>query len=297
MLCSLKKVLGYRIKATDGELGKVRHFLFDDEKWVVRYLVVDTGGFLSRNDVLISPIALKKIAWQAQDIEVSLTKEQVEKSPDIDTQKPVSRQHENDYFSYYGWSGYWGYVGPWGIGPYGIRYPGGYPDRLFVAQMPPPPQNRSELDTHLRSSKEVAGYGVEAKDARFGHVEDFIIDDESWAIRYLAIDTKNYWPSKSVIIAPDWVQSINWPAKTVSIDLNSLVVKNAPEYKADSPISRDYEKQLYDYYGRQTYWSSDVKPSSVEHNVAHTPDAELPDPSAPRVGKEVLTREDAKKAG
>jgi hypothetical protein len=141
MLCSLNHFLGYGIKATDGKLGKVRHFLFDDEKWVVRYLIVDTGGFLSRKEVLISSIAIKTIAWQAHDIEVSLTQAQVEKSPDIDTQKPVSRQDENDYFSYYNWPGYWGYAGPWGIGPYGVTYPGGYPDLSLTETCPLP--NRS----------------------------------------------------------------------------------------------------------------------------------------------------------
>lgn len=266
MLCSLNKFLGYGIQATDGKLGKVRYFLFDDEKWVVRYWVVDTGGVLSRNEVLISPIAMKAISWQAQKFEVSLTRQQVEKSPPIDTQKPVSRQHENDYFSYYGWTGYWGHPGPWGIGPHGMGYPGRYSSRLAVAQ-----DERSDQDSHLRSSKEVTGYRIDAKDARFGHVEDFIIDDESWAIRYLVIDTKNYWPSKSVIIAPDWVDSIDWSTRSLSTDLDSSVVKSAPEFRADSPIHRDYETKLHEHYGRRPYWSSpkNSPPSSQNTASAH----------------------------
>jgi hypothetical protein len=265
MLRSLNGLVGYRIKATDGELGKALEFLFDDEKWVVRYLLVQTGGLFTRTDVLISPIAMTKVDWQAQEIEVSLTKEQVEKSPDIDTQKPVSRQKEKDYFSYYGWPPYWGYPGPWGIGPYGMRYPGGYIDYEAMDREQQGRRLKTDAveDSHLRSSKEVTGYRIDARDGQFGHVEDFILNDESWAIRYLIIDTKNYWPSKSVIVAPGWIKSIDWHTRTVSIDLDKDRIKNGPEYKSSSLVSREYEEKLYAYYNRPPYWSGErsEKPS------------------------------------
>lgn len=225
---SLNGLIGFRIKTTDGELGTVKQFLFDDEKWAVRYLVVQTGGLLSRMEVLISPIAMTKVVWQTRDIEVSLTNEQVEKSPDIDTQKPVSRQQETEYFSYYGWPNYWGTAGTWGIGPFGQMYPGGYPDRISVAQLrkKPPVLASSDFDSHLRSSKEVSGYRIHATDAHIGHLEDFIIDDVSWTIESLVIDTRNFWPGNSVNIAPRWVTSINLETKSVSVDLNKETIKN-----------------------------------------------------------------------
>jgi hypothetical protein len=297
VLISLNKVLGHEIQATDNVIRKVRQFLFDDDQWVVRYLVVDTGNFLSRKDVLISLMSMKKIVWHSKKIEVSMTKDQIEKSPDIDTQKPVSRQHEQVYFSYYGWPGYWGYAGPWSMGLYGIGYPPGqYTDRFLANQVDLYPK-QSEQDSHLRSSKEVTGYGIDATDGSFGHVEDFIFDDQSWTIRYLVIDTKNYWPSPSAIIASDWIRSINWSALKVAIELNGAVVKSAPEFNTDVPVTRDYEKKLYQFYKRIPYWLGEQKLSKMDSSVvAHTAGAELPDPSARRVGKEVLTREDGQNA-
>lgn len=261
MLRSLQNLTDAVILATDGEIGSVDQFYFDDEKWTVRYLVVKTGSWIARKKVLISPIAVQGFDRSLNVIRVSLTRKQVEESPDLDTDKPVSRQMEAQFHDYYRWPYYWTGAGVWGIAP----YPGGMIGRPY-----PIPSTRTDPssgeqpeekgDPHLRSSHTVRGYGIEATDRRFGHVEDFIFDDESWTIRYLVIDTVNFWPSKSVLVSPEWVGSISWADRKFRVNLTEEQIKNSPEFRPDEPINREYEERLYDYYGRPRYWSQDSSP-------------------------------------
>src|SRR5689334_4092581 len=105
---------GFTIGATDGEVGGVNDLYFDDERWVIRYLVVDTGNWLPGRKVLISPHAVRTTQWELRRVDVALTRQQVKGSPDIDTDKPVSRQHEAAFFSYYGYPAYWDGTSLWG---------------------------------------------------------------------------------------------------------------------------------------------------------------------------------------
>src|SRR5215212_2768285 len=118
MLTSAGKLVGYKLGAVDGQFGKVKDFYFDDETWTVRYLVADTGGWLPGLQVLISPFALKSVDHDTKHINVSLTKAQIEKSPPIDADKPVSRQFELAYSQYFGWPMYWYGPSLWGPGPF-----------------------------------------------------------------------------------------------------------------------------------------------------------------------------------
>jgi sporulation protein YlmC with PRC-barrel domain len=253
MLRSARELNGYTIQATDGEVGSVSDLLFDDEHWTVRYLVVDTGGWLPGREVLISPISFGRVDWSTRRFHVQLTRKQVEDSPGIEADMPVSRQHEGRFYGYYGWPVYWGGAGIWG--PY--MYPG--------PLLPPPgalPAERRELveqeeeqyDSHLRSSREVTGYGVQARDGDIGHVEDFLLDDESWQIRYLAVDTVNWWPGKKVLLPPEWLGEVSWIGRSVSVDLLRRTIQNAPEWDPSRPLGRRYEQRLHDYYGRKGYW-------------------------------------------
>jgi uncharacterized protein YrrD len=257
MLRSLKSLKDSVINATDGEIGSVKDFLFDDNKWTVRYLVVHTGSWLSGKQVLISPIAAKGIDTTDRAIQVSLTRDQVRQSPDIDTNKPVSRQQEIKYYDYYQWPYYWGGNGLWGISgnPYlmaGRLYPVTWGPTSYPAQ--------ESGDPHLRSVHALHGYGIEATDHEFGSIDDFIMDTESWSIRYLAIDTNKFLPLKKVIISPDWVDSISWSKQKIRLNLSKETIKNSPEYTADAPVNREYEERLYDYYGRPTYWERNASP-------------------------------------
>lgn len=242
MLRSIKSMFGYIILAKDGDIGKVHDFFFDDEKWTIRYLVVDTRYWLPGRKVLISPVALGQPDWDSMRFPVHLTKEQVENSPDIDTDKPFSRQQQIDLHTYYGWPYYWP------VGGYFVPPPLSPPTKRVKKK----PQ-REMGDPHLRSTKEVTGYHIGATDGGIGHVEDFISEDEDWVIRYMVVDTKNWLPGRKVLISPQWIERVSWNEKKVHVDLSREAVKNSPEYDEAAPVNREYEVRLYDYYGRPTY--------------------------------------------
>lgn len=261
MLRSVNELKGTSIHASDGELGNVDQFLFDDESWAIRYLVVETGKLLGRK-VLISPISIDRKQKTAEGLRLSLTKEQIRNSPGIDTDKPVSRQHEIDYFNYYGYPFYWGGPGLWGATSYPISHPTmargvGHPDRTSGyagAAVKAQAQAAREGDPHQRSTNEVTGYYIEATDGDIGHVEDFVIDDENWAIRYMIVDTVNWWPGKKVVITPQWIKEVRWTDSRVYVDLSRDRIRNAPEYDPARLIDRGYEEKLYDYYRSPKYW-------------------------------------------
>jgi hypothetical protein len=103
MLRSIDDMRGFTIRASDGEIGSVDDFLFDDERWAIRYLVANTGGWLTGRLVLVSPIAFRSVDWDGRRFEVDLTRRQIEDSPSIDADQPVSRWKEEEYFRYYGY--------------------------------------------------------------------------------------------------------------------------------------------------------------------------------------------------
>lgn len=254
MLWSLEHLRGYALRATDGTLGDVHDVLFDDTEWTIRYFVVDTGGWLFGRRVLIIPSVLDRPDPERREFPVALTKEQVENSPDIDTDKPVSRQQETTLHGYYGWPNYW--VMPAAEGAAVPLYPGGHTTETEArAEL----ERRAELeaehaDPHLRSAREVDGYYIRALDGEIGHIDDFLIDESGWRIRYLVADTRNWLPGKRVILSPDWVLRIDWDERTVDVDLNRGQIEESPEYDPSAALQRDYENRLYDYYGRRPYW-------------------------------------------
>jgi hypothetical protein len=247
MLRNAAQLEGFAIRATDGELGTVYQLYFDDETWAIRYLTVTTS-WLGGRRVLISPISVTHADWQAKRLDVALTKKQVENSPDIDTDKPVSRQHEIAYSGYYGYPYYWG--GPFLWGP--AYYPGGV---MAASGDVMTDQIQCEsVDSHLRSTKAVTGYDIEASDGAIGHVAGFIVDDEAWAIRYIEVATKNWWPGKKVLVSPAWIERVSWEDSKVYAGLTREAIKNAPEFVDFTPITRDYENRLHAHYGRSPYW-------------------------------------------
>lgn len=257
MFRSLKNLERYAVSATDGDVGTVVNFLLDDERWVVRYLVVETGTFFNERRVLISPISFRRAEWSTHRFEVTLTMDKIKKSPSIDTDKPVSRQHELDYHAYYGYPYYWGYSGIWAMG--------GYPSLLAAAERNDVPAKEPDKsgDVHLRSAKEVRGYGIQGSDGAIGHVDDFIVDDETWEVRYLVVDTSNWWFGKKVLLAPHWANRVSWNERKVFIDLSRQAIKSGPEWNVDAAVNREYEVRLYDYYGRPVYWAGGAGPEST----------------------------------
>jgi hypothetical protein len=253
MLRSAKDVNGYAVAATDGDLGSVHDLFFDDEAWVVRYVVVDTGRFLTGRLVLVSPISVHRSDWVFRQLHVSLTREQVRNSPPIDTHRPVSRQQEQRYLWFYGYRPYWGEPGLWG--------PGAVPAAMAAAPRsaaadPAIDDDLSAEQTHLRSCREVAGYALHATDGDLGHVEDFLFDDLDWAIRYLVIDTRNWWFGRKVLIAPEWVEGIDWTARNLVVDVSREAVTQAPEYDAGAHVNRQWEADYYAHHRRPPYWTA-----------------------------------------
>ena len=252
MLRSLKNLERYEVRATDGTIGTVVDFLLEEGSWTIRYLVVDTGGFIDRRRVLISPISFRDADWSTHRFHVALTMDRVKRSPDIDADKPVSRQHERDYYGYYGYPYYWGYSGLWGAGAVpGTLAFGGDPIKGLAAR-----DDEPGGDPRLRSANELRGYHVRGNDDAVGHVDDFIVDDETWELRYLVIDTKNWWIGKKVLVAPRWANRISWVDREVHVDMSREAIKRSPEWDPAAPINREYEARLYDYYGRPVYWAA-----------------------------------------
>jgi hypothetical protein len=254
LLIKAKALKGYHLECLDGKIGRVEEFYFDDHHWTIRYLVADTGSWLPGRQVLISPYALGHVVEEEKIITVSLTEKQIENSPSIHSDQPVSRQFETDYYEYYGWPMYW--VGPymWGYYPYMERNPEKWQDYK---------KDEDVWDPHLRSTQEVSDYHVQAKDGEIGHIEDFIIDDETWAIRYLIIDTRNWWPGKKVLLSPKWIDRISWEEAKVFVNLERETIRQSPEYKDDSQITRDYETGLHRHYNRNGYWIEE--PATKRH--------------------------------
>lgn len=242
---SLKSLLGYAIGATDGEIGKVKQVYFDDKTWTIRYFIVQTGSWLTGREVLIAPIALLSTDWEQGIFQTNLTKEQIKASPDIDTQRPVSRQEEIKLYDHYPWGSYWGY------GPYVM----GVPVSMYQAVLTPDEEyaladKASNDDPHLRSSDKATGYNIKATNGEIGDAEDFIVDDATWKINFLVVDTGNWLPGKKVLVSPKWIKEINWDSSEIIVDASVDSIKNSPEYNPHAPINEDYELSLHDYYGR-----------------------------------------------
>jgi len=248
MLRDLDEIRGYVLLAEDGEIGRCEDFLFDDHYWTIRHMVADTGKWLPGRKVLISPIALEQPEWRTKRLPVRLAREMIENSPPLKKDAPVSREYEKKWYEYYGWSVYWAGGGVWG--------PSGYPPDLFkTAQAQREVKEEpEEISSHLRSASEVEGYHIEALDGEIGHVESFIMDDQTWAIRYVVVDTRDWLPGRKVLVSPDWIESVDWSSSVVRVGLTRKEIENSPPYDPSTPVNREYEARLYDFYGRPKYW-------------------------------------------
>jgi uncharacterized protein YrrD len=223
MLQRLNPLRGCPVFALDGDIGAVKDFYFDDDTWTIRYVVADTGTWLQGRRVLIPLSALHEPDWHQRRIPVRLTREQVRNSPDVETQRPVSRQAEAASLKYYGYPYYWGGPALWGaVGAPSLM--AGLPVQPMAIEAP-----SDERDTHLRSCAEVTGYHVRATDGEIGHVDDFVIDPGTWSIAHLLLDTSNWIGGKSVLIAPASIQKISWSDRTVAVSLSRNAVGRSPE--------------------------------------------------------------------
>lgn len=250
MIRSLNDLHGYALHARDGDLGHVADVLIDDRTWRVRYLVADTGGWLGGRQVLLDPAAVEMIDDDGRRVAVTLTRDQVEGSPPVEADAPVSQQMQVDVNAYYGWPAYWGADG--------VFAPGAQPLDPSVEGAPPagafPPAG--EGDPHLRSVRELSGYHVRAADDEIGHVEDLLADDGDWVARYAVIDTRNWLPGRKVLVGADWLEAVSWADRAVDVSLRRAEIEQGPDYAPGAPIDRDYEERLHRAHGRVGYWSA-----------------------------------------
>lgn len=238
---NVNNLIGHNLDATDGEIGKVDDFYFDDETWTIRYLVVKTGGWLSGRKVLISPHVLLQHSWESGIFPVNLSREQVRNSPHIDTDKPVSRQQEELLANYYPWQPYWG-TGFYQGGVWGIIPPTPMIDRSTI-------RDRETIttpkgDVHLRSCHAVTGYQIHATDGDIGHVNDFIVDDQTWQITDLVVDTHHWMGGKKVLVAIRHIQEVQWENSKVVADMTVETIKNSPAIDKRDYIIPEGEKAI-----------------------------------------------------
>jgi hypothetical protein len=264
----MKDMEDYTIGATDGIIGRVKDFYFDDDAWVIRYLIVDAGEVRPGRRVLISPIAIGQPNWSEKILPVTLTRKQVADSPDIDTDKPVSRQQEMGYLGYYGYGSYWGGGGLWGAGIYpdvlqaGLQSAESRTDKA-AGRGASVVESHQHGDPHLRSSNAVMRYYVHARDGDLGHVQGFLVDERSWAIRYLIVNTSNWWLGHDVLIAPQWIDRVDWTECTVSVGMARQTIKDSPPYDSETPLDREQETGIHSHYGRIGYWPREEKQSQA----------------------------------
>jgi hypothetical protein len=269
---------GFSIEASDGRIGTVSDFLFDDTSWKLRWLVVDTGGWMQERKLLLHPSAIEKADTEARALLVKLTRDQVEKSPNLASDEPVSLQMEHGLYGYYGIDPLWG----------GAYYGG----NAIATPISAPHYDGAEMavglrgphapgDPHLRSLAEVTGYNIHANDGPIGHIESFLIDDESWDIRYLVADTRNWWFGRHVLLSPAAIQHIAWDLHKVDLNLTCYKIKGSPPWDAAGLLSRAYEQLLHSYYEWPVRF---LPPKHAGQSVAQQdslPVINLPAPASP----------------
>ncbi|MEO8923756.1 MAG: PRC-barrel domain containing protein [Caldimonas sp.] len=249
----------FKVTGSNGPIGVVKDCFFDDRAWTIRFFVVEMDASLGGRKVLISPMAIHVLDWAAKTLAASLTRERVKASPDVDTSKPVSRQHEVEQFSYYGYPSYWGEAQLWGGGPkFGMSLDGyqdvGLPAEAWVQErfadkLAKLHRERGD-DPHLRSCRAIERYYLHATDGDIGHVESLLVEDEAWAIRYLVVNTSDWWLGHQTLIATPWITDIDWLDATVSVDLTRQTIKEVPAYDPNALPNPDQERALFDHYER-----------------------------------------------
>src|ERR1700751_1145659 len=208
MLRNIKQLYGNTLGASDGDIGKVKDFYFDDQQWAVRYVIAETGTWLLGRLVLISPPAFGNFHEEGNRLIVNLTRQQIEKSPPIESHKPVSRQYEEEYNRYYGWPSYWA------RGSH-LEH-GGYP--------------------HLRSTLALSGYPnftgykIQTSDGVIGHVNDFLMYGKSWAICHLVVETGHWFSHREIAISPKDIERISYEESKVFVKVTKEALLEAPEY-------------------------------------------------------------------
>jgi hypothetical protein len=255
MLQSAKELQGYMLHASDGDLGTIRTFHFDAQAWCIHYLIVDTGGWFSGKYVLLPVEVLGQSDREHQRLMVMLTQEEVRNSPEVPKHPPAPAYDALAMQTYSGRNVYWStdplVLQSLAARPASVPIPEPPPD---MSDPPPHPVDMQGSGATLRSTREVIGYYIQAMDGPIGHVEDFLIDLDTWHIRYMVVDTRNWLPGRKVLVSPTWIEQISWEATQVAVALPRDRIKNSPEFDPTRPVDRAYETALCHFYDRSRYW-------------------------------------------
>lgn len=233
MLNNITKLYGHSLAGSDGDIGHVKDFYFDDQSWAIRYIVADTGNWLTGRQVLLSPHAFVRLEPEAKALRFNLTRGQIESSPSIDSHRPVSRQYEEEYYRYYGWPSYWEGGGMWGAAAYPlVTPPVGRDNQRHHG-------HNQRDDVHLRSAKSVTGHRIQALDGEVGSVSGFMVDDKSWVIRDLCVEAGPWYSGKEVFISPDQVGCISYEESKVVVNLTLGDIQRTEEQGRVEPTADD----------------------------------------------------------
>jgi hypothetical protein len=257
MSTSLEKLHGSTVVGLDGDVGTIARFLLQLNPWVVRYIVIETGSWWAGKEVLISPWSIAPGSVAGERIALSLTREQVRNSPSYDPTEALTREHEDALLGYYGYPAYWG--GPLLWGPVPAATPGAPPDPGLRTGLPDSDAAAVELldppTADLADSQQVLGTHLHATDGDVGHVDDLLVESDTWQVRYLVIDTNNWWIGRHVLIAPEWIENFEWPDHKLRVAVDRAAIKGAPEYDPARILTRADELALYRHYRRGPYWT------------------------------------------
>ncbi|MDP4266108.1 MAG: PRC-barrel domain-containing protein [Bacteroidota bacterium] len=241
---NLNDIIGYKIHATDGYLGKVIDFFFDDESWTIRYIVVDTDSLTKGRKVLLSTVALGIPDKETFSFPAKINCDQVINSPDINTQKPVYRKHEIGLFKHYSWPVYWG------TEYYSSRTFGTNTESVESGKETKQPEGTTQEDQHIRSTNIIRDYHIQAINGDIGHVDDYIYDPETWKILYIVVKTRNWLPGRKVLISPEWIKEVKWTENKLIANLTQDSIRKSPVYEHTRPLTKDYIAKLHQHYER-----------------------------------------------
>jgi hypothetical protein len=246
MMINISELLGYVLHVKDGELGRCKDFLIDNRGWDIRYMVADTGNWLTGRKVLIAPSMLSEPEWSSRSLPVNLTREQIQGSPPLQENEPVTDEYEIMWFDYYGLAEYWVDEDKIGMAE--------NPNALRVAKKEGTDGDKGDEKGHLLSAKEIVGWHTAAADGDMGHLADFLVEMKSWKVRYAILDTRNWLPGRQVCVSIHCVEWIDRAREKIGVRLTKEAVKNSPEYNPFVPMTEAYQVVLHDYYGWPKYW-------------------------------------------